>query len=60
MVKFGYCCFYFFLGEGFDDGLFISVRGVSVLLVQLATFPSKPVCLFISLDPAVCWNPLQG
>ena len=36
----------FFVGEGFDDGLFIDVRGVSVLLVQLASFHSRPVCLF--------------
>ena len=43
------CCFHFFPGEGFDDGLFIGVRGVSVLLVHLASFPGKPVCLFISL-----------
>ena len=43
----------FFLGESFDDGLSISVGGVPVLLVRLA-FPSKHVCLFISLDPAVC------
>ena len=50
---------FFFLGEGFDDGLFINVRGVYVLLVSLASFPSKPVYLFISLDPAACWNPLQ-
>ena len=51
----------FFLGEEIDDGLFISVRDVSVVLVQPASFRSKPVCLFISfLDPAVCWNPLQG
>ena len=49
-----------FLGERFDDGLFISVRGVSVLLFQLASLPGKLVCLFISLDPAVCWNPLHG
>ena len=33
----------FFLGEGFDDDLFISVRGVSVLLFQLASLPGKPV-----------------
>ena len=38
----------FFLREGFDDGLFIGVKGVSVLLVQLASFPRKPVCLLIS------------
>ena len=36
------------------------VRGVSVLLVQLASFPSKPVCLFVSFCAAVCWNPLHG
>ena len=48
----------FFLGEGFDDGLFVGVRGVSVLLVQLASFPSKPLCLFIFLDPTVCWKQL--
>ena len=59
-LDFGCCCFYFFLGEGFEDGLFIGVRGVSVLLVQLASFASKIVCLFISLDPAVCWNLLLG
>ena len=58
--EFGCCRFLLFLGEGFDDGLFIGVRGVSVLLVQLASFPSKLVYLFISLDPAVFWNPLQG
>ena len=50
----------FFLGEGFDDGLFTGVRGVSVFLVQPASFPSKPVCLFISFDLSACWNPLQG
>ena len=49
-----------FHGEGFEDGLFISVRGVSVLLVQLASFSSKPACLYISFDLAMCWNPLEG
>ena len=36
----------FVLGEGFDDDLFISVRGISVLSVQLASLPSKPACSF--------------
>ena len=44
--------------DNFGDDLCIGVRGVSVFLAQLASFPSKPDCLFISLDPAVCWNPL--
>ena len=35
-----------FHGEGFGVGLFIGVRGVSVLLVQLASFSSKPACSF--------------
>ena len=60
-LKFGCCCLhFFFLGDGFHDGLFICVRSISVLLVQLASFPSKPVCLFISKDRAVCWNPQPG
>ena len=42
----------FFIGEGFDDGLSNGGRGISVLSVQLASFPSKPVCLFISLQCA--------
>ena len=29
------------LGEGFDDGPFVGVRGVSVPLVQLTSFPGK-------------------
>ena len=38
-----------FLGEGFDDCLFIDVKVLPVLFkVQLAPFLSKPVCLFIS------------
>ena len=58
--------FFLYFGEGFDDCLFIIVRGVPVLLVQLdaflqlAAFPSEPVCLFVSLDLAVCRNPLPG
>ena len=51
-LSFGCCCFHFFLGEGFDDGLFISIGGISVLLFQLASLPGKPVCLLISLDSA--------
>ena len=38
---------FFFLGDGFNNG----VRGVSVLLVQLASFRSKSVCLLIVLEP---------
>ena len=37
---------------------FIGVRDVSVLLVPLAFFHSKPVCLFFSSDSSVCWNPV--
>ena len=54
-LKFGCCCLYYFLVRVLmNDGLFISVKVVFVLLVQLASFPSKPVCFFISLDPALC------
>ena len=38
----------FFLGEGFDDFFLIGVRGVAVLLFQLASLPGKPACPFIS------------
>ena len=44
----------FILGEGFNDGLFIGVRGVPVLLVQLASFSSKP-CSFTG-----CCNVLES
>ena len=37
----------FFLGEGFDDGLFISVRGVSVLLFQLTSLPGKLAIMIV-------------
>ena len=50
---------FFSFGEGFDDHLFISVKGVFVLLIRLVPFPSMHVCLFIALNLTVCLNRLQ-
>ena len=49
-----------FLVGVLDDCLFMTIRGVPVVVICLAFFTSKPVCLFVYLDPAVCWNPLLG
>ena len=52
--------FPFLFEEGFDDGFLFSVGDLFVMLFQLTSLLRQSVCLFVAVDPTMCWNPLQG